>query len=181
MSPHHWRREDAQDDALDDLIRSSLRSRASMSAPPDDGWTTLRSSVRAGPAKRRRMAGLRLQHVVNGIVQGAAAMIVIAMLGVSLTPGRPAEVSPLPTPEAAQVVAVAQAPSSPLFVPADMPQRETIRLSPPSLPVSMPVHGDTLSMADLIRSRPPSNGVFNAALLPVFDPRMDPTLHFFTQ
>lgn len=180
MSPQQWRPDDGQDDGFDDVIRGSMRARASRSAPPSDGWPVLRSQVRGGPAKRRRIAGLRFQHLVNGIVQGAAAMIVIAMLGATLTPGRHAEVVPMPTPEVVQVVADVQPPSLPLFVPADMPQRPIVHASPPSAPVYLPTRGDTLNMAELIKARPPSSS-FNPALLTVFNPRMDPTLNYFTQ
>lgn len=180
MSPYQQRPQDAQDDALDEMISGALRASASRSAPPRDGWTALRSQVRGGPAKRRRMAGLRLQHLINGIVQGAAAMIVIAMLGATLIPGRPAELPAQPTPESVQVTDDVQAPSLPLFVPADMPQRQIVQASPRSIPVSIPVRGDTLSMADMIKTRPRASS-FNPALLVLTNPQMDPTLHYSTQ
>lgn len=181
MSSRQWRPPDAQDDDFDDVIRGSLRARASRSAPPGDGWPVLRSQVRGGPAKRRGIASLRFQHLVNGIVQGAAAMIVIAMLGATLTPGRPAEIVTQPTPEAVQVVAYAQSPSLPLFVPDDMPHREFVHTSPPSAPVYLPTRGDTLNMAELLRARPASSSRFNPVLLPLFNPGLDPTLKYYPQ
>lgn len=182
MSFQQWRPEDAQADPLDDVIRSSLQTRASRSTPPGDGWSLLRSQVRAGPAKRRRLAGMRLQHLVHGIVQGAAAMIVIAMLGASLTVGQPAEVQLQPTPEAVQVLAETSAASLPLFVPADMPHRGVEHASRPSAPVYLSPLGDTLSMAELIKAAPPStNGSFNPALLLMSNPGLDPTLNYYSQ
>ena len=182
MSPQQWRHQDAQDDALDEVIRGSLRTRASRSAPPGDGWPLLRSQVRAGPAKRRRLAGLRVQHLINGIVQGAAAMIVIAMLGASLTPGRVAEVPLQPTPAAvAQVATEEQSLSMPLFVPEDVPRREIVHTSPPAAPVYLPTRGDTLSMAKLTKSRTLDSSSFNPALLSLFNPGLDPTLKYNTQ
>ena len=108
-------------------------------------------------------------------------MLVIAMLGASLTPGRPAEVFPQPTVEVVQVVADDQPLSLPLFVPADIPPREIVHSSPPSAPVYLPVRGDTLSMADLIKTRLPSRNGFNPALLPLFNAGLDPTLKAYTR
>lgn len=181
MSSQRWRSDDTPDDGFDDMIRGSLRARAARATPPEDGWPVLRSQVRGGPAKRRGIASLRLQHLINGIVQGAAAMLVIAMLGASLTPGRPAEVVPHPTPEEVQVVAALQPQSAPLFVPADMPPRETVIVSPPSAPVYLPTRGDTLSMADLSKTRSSSSSPFNPVLLPLFNPGLDPTLRYTPQ
>lgn len=181
MSFQQRRPQDAQEDPLDDVIRGSLQSRAARSAPPGDGWSLLRSQVRAGPAKRRRLAGMRFQHLVHGIVQGAAAMIVIAMLGASLTPGRPAEVQVQPTPEAVHLVVEDHPASLPLFVPADMPHREIAQANPPAAPVSLSPRGDTLSMAQLIKFSPSSSSSFNPSLLLMSNPRLDPTLNYFSQ
>lgn len=181
MSSYERRHQDAPDDPLDEVIRGSLQTRATRSAPPGDGWSHLRSQVRAGPARRRRMAGVRFQHLLNGIVQGAAAMIVIAMLGASLTPGRATDKPLQPTPTVVEVYDDEQQPSQPLFVPADMPQRKIVHNSPPSAPVYLPTRGDTLSMADLIETRSPGNNNFNPALLLVSNPRLDPTLSYYSQ
>lgn len=179
-TPHQRRSDDAQGDPLGDVIRGSLQCHVSRSTPPADGWPLLRSQVRAGPARRRRIAGLRFQHLVNGIVQGAAAMIVIAMLGASLTPGSPTEV-PQQSPLAPIQLVVDDVDALPLLVPADdMPPRVAILVSPPPAPVYLATSGDTLSTAELVKLRSPSIR-FDPVLLLMSNPGLDPTMRYYTQ
>jgi hypothetical protein len=119
-----------------------------------------------------------LRHLLNGVVQGAAAMILVVLLGVTLTPARPVEIGPAPmTSLTAQTVMEVVPSSPPLEVPWDVPQREIARARAVVAPVYPSTRVDMLSLAMLLKIRPAApKPAFNPALLPLVDPRLDPTL-----
>lgn len=177
MTPDQPWTDRAREEALDERIHGALQARATQSQPPGDGWLRLRSQVQAGPARRRRGAVFELQRLLNGMVQGAAAMIVIALLGATLTPPRAPEAVPASAAVEQPAEVAAEAPSHPpLEAPPDVPQRAPMR-KPPAPPVYPSSKADMLNLAVLLKSRavapPPA---FDPTLLPVFDPQLDPTL-----
>lgn len=176
MTSQHRRPEQRPADPFDEAIRDSLQRRTIRSQPPSDGWQNLRRQVLAGPVRRRRRTVWELQRLLNVAVQGAAAVILVALLGATLTPERAAEPVPTPAPVVAPVVSEAP-PRPPVEVPLDMPRRSIVVHSPPAAPLNASSRVDMLNLAALLKLYPaPAPVDYDPALLPVAVPQLDPTL-----
>ena len=76
-----------EEDEIDKAIRQSLLARAPKTKPSDDVWERIRQQVTAGPPvrSRRRPPTRRFRFMLPPVMQGLAAIALLALLGFSLT------------------------------------------------------------------------------------------------